>query len=124
MKVKLFVTAFILATAALIFVISAGSRQASPASITNLLYETEASDSAVARDRLIAAQHAARAPDLAAGAWINSDPLKLSALRGRVVLVDFWTFGCYNCRNTLPALKRWDIEYRERGLTILGVHSP
>ena len=64
------------------------------------------------------------APELAPGNWINSEPLKLKSLRGRVVLVDFWTFGCYNCRNTLPALKDWDARYREKGLTIIGVHSP
>jgi thiol-disulfide isomerase/thioredoxin len=40
------------------------------------------------------------------------------------VIVDFWTFGCYNCRNTLPTLKRWDARYREQGLTIIGVHTP
>lgn len=76
------------------------------------------------RDVLIEARDAPRAPALAEGTWINSEPLALAALRGRVVLVDFWTFGCYNCRNTLPALKRWDARYRERGLTIIGVHSP
>jgi peptide-methionine (R)-S-oxide reductase len=45
-------------------------------------------------------------------------------MRGRVVLVDFWTFGCYNCRNTLPTLKKFDAAYREKGLTIVGVHTP
>ena len=64
------------------------------------------------------------APELARGTWINSDPLTLKGLRGRVVLVDFWTFACYNCRNTLPYLKEWDARYREKGLTIIGVHSP
>jgi peptide-methionine (R)-S-oxide reductase len=64
------------------------------------------------------------APEFATGTWINSEPLTLKALRGRVVLVDFWTFGCYNCRNTLPYLKKWDSSYRDRGLTIIGVHSP
>lgn len=64
------------------------------------------------------------APEFAPGAWINSEPLTLKALRGRVVLVDFWTFGCYNCRNTLPSVKKWDAVYREKGLTIVGVHSP
>jgi peptide-methionine (R)-S-oxide reductase len=53
---------------------------------------------------------------------INNTPVE--NLRGRVVLVDFWTFGCYNCRNTLPTLKRFDAEYREKGLTIIGVHTP
>jgi thiol-disulfide isomerase/thioredoxin len=64
------------------------------------------------------------APELAAGDWINSEPLKLKDLRGRVVLIEFWTFGCYNCRNTLPFAKRWDNNYREKGLTVIGVHSP
>jgi len=40
------------------------------------------------------------------------------------VLVEFWTFGCYNCRNTLPSVKEWDAKYGERGLTIVGVHTP
>ena len=67
---------------------------------------------------------AATAPDLASGDWINSEPLKLKDLRGRVVLIEFWTFGCYNCRNTLPFVKSWDDRYREKGLTVIGVHSP
>src|SRR5829696_554911 len=66
----------------------------------------------------------ATAPELASGSWINSEPLKLKDLRGRVVLIDFWTFGCYNCRNTLPFVKSWDDRYRAKGLTIIGVHSP
>lgn len=86
---------------------------------------TTASDAMdIERDVLIPARNAEKAPALSEGAWINSEPLKIENLRGRVVLVDFWTFGCYNCRNTLPALKRWDTRYRERGLTIIGVHSP
>ncbi|HEX3084325.1 MAG TPA: redoxin domain-containing protein [Pyrinomonadaceae bacterium] len=64
------------------------------------------------------------APELAAGDWINSEPLKLNNLRGRVVLVEFWTFGCYNCRNTVPFVKSWDDRYRAKGLTVIGVHSP
>jgi len=50
--------------------------------------------------------------------------LTLKKLRGRVALVEFWTFGCYNCRNTLPYVKRWDEHYRDKGLTVVGVHSP
>src|SRR5215203_6707552 len=64
------------------------------------------------------------APELAAGDWINSEPLKLKGLRGRVVLIEFWTFGCYNCRNTLPYIKGWDDRYRAKGFTVIGVHSP
>jgi len=64
------------------------------------------------------------APEFAAGEWINSEPLKLKDVRGRVVLIEFWTFGCYNCRNTLPSVKAWDARYREKGLIVVGVHSP
>jgi thiol-disulfide isomerase/thioredoxin len=67
---------------------------------------------------------AATAPDLASGEWINSELLKLKDLRGRVVLIEFWTFGCYNCRNTLPFVKDWHDRYQPKGLTIIGVHSP
>ena len=66
----------------------------------------------------------AAAPELAAGDWINSEPLKLKDLRGRVVLIEFWTFGCINCRNTLPFVKNWHDRYRDKGLTVIGVHSP
>jgi len=66
----------------------------------------------------------AAAPELAPGEWINSKPLALNDLRGRVVVIEFWTFGCYNCRNTLPFVKSWDDRYRDKGLTVIGVHSP
>jgi peptide-methionine (R)-S-oxide reductase len=66
----------------------------------------------------------ARAPEFAPGTWINSQPLTLKELHGRVVLIQFWTFGCYNCRNTLPAVKRWYQRYGDQGLTVVGVHSP
>jgi cytochrome c biogenesis protein CcdA/thiol-disulfide isomerase/thioredoxin len=59
--------------------------------------------------------------------WFNTPggrPLTLAALRGRVVLVDFWTYTCINCLRTLPYLKAWDATYRPRGLTIVGVHTP
>jgi cytochrome c biogenesis protein CcdA/thiol-disulfide isomerase/thioredoxin len=56
--------------------------------------------------------------------WLNSKPLTLASLRGRVVLIDFWTYTCINCIRTLPHLTAWDRAYREAGLTIVGVHSP
>jgi thiol-disulfide isomerase/thioredoxin len=56
--------------------------------------------------------------------WFNSAPLTLAQLRGRVVLVDFWTYTCINCIRTLPYLVAWDKAYRDKGLTIVGVHSP
>jgi cytochrome c biogenesis protein CcdA/thiol-disulfide isomerase/thioredoxin len=59
--------------------------------------------------------------------WFNTPgdrPLTLAGLRGRVVLVDFWTYSCINCLRTLPYLKAWDARYRKDGLTIVGVHTP
>src|SRR4051794_13429321 len=66
-----------------------------------------------------------RAPDFTGTQrWFNSRPLSLARLRGRVVLVDFWTYTCINCIRTLPHLEAWDAKYRREGLTIVGVHSP
>jgi thiol-disulfide isomerase/thioredoxin len=56
--------------------------------------------------------------------WINSEPLKIEQLRGKVVLVDFWTYTCINCIRTLPYLKDWDKKYRDKGLVIVGIHTP
>jgi thiol-disulfide isomerase/thioredoxin len=56
--------------------------------------------------------------------WENSRPLSLSSLRGKVVLVDFWTYSCINCQNTFPYLRRWYQAYKDQGLVIVGVHSP
>jgi cytochrome c biogenesis protein CcdA/thiol-disulfide isomerase/thioredoxin len=59
--------------------------------------------------------------------WLNTPggtPLSVSGLRGKVVLVDFWTYSCINCMRTLPHLKAWDSAYRKAGLVIVGVHSP
>lgn len=56
--------------------------------------------------------------------WINSPPLRMGELRGKVVLVDFWTYGCSNCLATLPYVKRWYADYRDKGLVVVGVHSP
>jgi len=78
----------------------------------------------VSVNALVTGSDSLAAPEFATGDWINSEPLTLGSLRGRVVLVEFWTFGCYNCRNTLPSVKDWDTRYRDQGLTIVGVHSP
>ena len=56
--------------------------------------------------------------------WINSEPLKIEQLKGKVVLVDFWTYTCINCIRTLPYIKEWDKKYRDKGLVIVGVHTP
>ncbi len=64
-------------------------------------------------------------PALAGGGkWFNSAPLTREALRGRVVLVDFWTYSCINCQRTLPYVRDWHAKYHDRGLTVIGVHTP
>ena len=57
-------------------------------------------------------------------AWVNSEPLCLSDLRGNVVLVDFWTYTCINCIRTFPYLRQWHARYADDGLVILGIHTP
>jgi thiol-disulfide isomerase/thioredoxin len=75
-----------------------------------------------------AAGRPAPAPELAGGTkWLNTPgeaPLTLAALRGKVVLVEFWTGGCNNCLNTLPYVKRWFARYQGQGFVVVGVHSP
>jgi len=56
--------------------------------------------------------------------WFNSEPLTRAGLRGKVVLVDFWTYSCINCLRTLPYLRGWADKYRDAGLVVLGVHTP
>ena len=56
--------------------------------------------------------------------WINTSPLTASALKGKVVLVDFWTFECGNCLNALPHIQALEAKYRDKGLVVIGVHSP
>ncbi|WP_245287961.1 thioredoxin family protein [Bradyrhizobium sp. Ec3.3] len=56
--------------------------------------------------------------------WFNSKPLSLADLRGKVVLVDFWTYGCVNCVNTLPHVTELYAKYRDKGLVVVGVHTP
>src|SRR5438270_2567759 len=69
-----------------------------------------------------------RAPDFAhISDWLNTPgdrPLSLASLRGKVVLIDFWTYSCINCLRTLPHLEAWDRAYRKDGLVIVGVHTP
>ena len=56
--------------------------------------------------------------------WLNSPPLDAQALKGKVVLVDFWTYSCINCLRTLPYVKAWAEKYRDQGLVVIGVHAP
>ncbi|MEI9902874.1 MAG: cytochrome c biogenesis protein/redoxin [Asticcacaulis sp.] len=64
-------------------------------------------------------------PDLGgATGWLNSAPLTPQALRGKVVLVDFWTYSCINCLRSVPYVRAWDQAYRGQGLVVIGVHTP
>src|SRR5205807_1696037 len=66
-----------------------------------------------------------KAPPLSpSGQWFNSEPLTIQQLRGKVVLLDFWTYSCINCLRTLPHLESWYRDYHSDGLVILGVHTP
>lgn len=58
------------------------------------------------------------------GKWFNSQPMTLSSLKGKVVIIDFWTYTCINCQRTLPYLKNWWKKYKDDGLVIIGVHAP
>ena len=64
------------------------------------------------------------APELQNETWLNSAPLTLAELRGKVVIVEFWTFDCINCRNVIPYVRAWHEKYQADGLVIIGVHTP
>lgn len=64
------------------------------------------------------------APPLTGDSWVNSEPLTLEALRGKVVLVEFWTFACWNCKNVEPYVKDWHARYADDGLVVIAVHTP
>lgn len=65
------------------------------------------------------------APEIISGGkWFNSSGLKLADLRGKVVLLDFWTYTCINCQRTLPYIQNWWMKYKDKGLVVIGIHSP
>lgn len=65
-----------------------------------------------------------QAPEIVSPTWLNSEPLTLGELHGKVVMVEFWTFGCWNCRNIEPYVKAWHEKYAKQGLVVIAVHSP
>jgi cytochrome c biogenesis protein CcdA/thiol-disulfide isomerase/thioredoxin len=73
---------------------------------------------------VVVAETSVMPPISGATQWFNSTPLSGEMLRGKVVLVDFWTYSCINCLRTLPYLKAWHEKYRDQGLVIIGVHAP
>ena len=75
-------------------------------------------------DTLLESNYLTAPEFISGGAWINSDPLTLQSLRGKVVLIDFWTYTCINCIRTLPYTKAWWEKYKDKGFVLIGVHTP
>ena len=110
------------------------SPPAAPMNAVSSVESSLSSDSHVGRFLQVQAREAPPRLDLPsegampplAGAveWLNSPPLGAEELRGKVVLIDFWTFGCINCRNALPYVREWNRKYKNQGLVVIGVHSP
>lgn len=94
---------------------NAQARVATPstAATTTIAKESKSAEASLAAPELVGISD-----------WINSEPLKLADLKGKVVLVDFWTYTCINCIRTLPYLTMWHDKYGDKGLVIIGVHSP
>ena len=81
---------------------------------------TQAARGGAVRQPLAAPEFTHTSPD----EWLNSVPIKLADLRGKVVLVDFWTFDCWNCYRSFPWLKAMESRLTDKGLQVIGVHSP
>ncbi len=64
------------------------------------------------------------APAIESQQWLNTPALNAQALNDKVVLVEFWTFGCWNCRNVEPYVKQWHNRFKDQGLVVIGVHTP
>ena len=93
--------------------------------VTGLLTLGRGADDAKAGTRATLTNTHAAAPNfVGVKAWLNSGPLDIADLRGKVVLVDFWTYGCYNCVNTLPHVTRLYDTYKDKGFIVVGVHTP
>ena len=95
--------------------------------VVERLANPESADERDLLARAAAIRAEATTPDLTGlVGWLNGEPTTIARelAKGNVVLIDFWTFGCYNCQNTLPYLTAWDEKYRKHGLVILGVHRP
>jgi thiol-disulfide isomerase/thioredoxin len=94
-------------------------------SVASLSTTVQAEERAVQSPRVEVAQSSAQAPDFKGiSNWLNSSPLSMQDLRGKVVMVNFWTYGCYNCVNTLPYVTKLHAKYKDKGLVIVGVHTP
>lgn len=85
---------------------------------------TETGPTAAQAQLLASLKNQGMPPELSNEVWLNSPPLKLADLHGKVVIVEFWTFGCINCKHVVPTLRQWHQTYQDEGLVIIGVHTP
>ncbi|MBN3725755.1 cytochrome c biogenesis protein DipZ [Burkholderia sp. Ac-20379] len=100
-------------------------RAANPNAMMSAATSAARHDAAMLRVSAPALPVEGEAPSLAgATQWLNSPPLTNASLRGKVVLVDFWTYSCINCLRTLPYVKAWARKYKNDGLVVIGVHAP
>lgn len=112
---------YILTGALILFVVLGGLYIQSSSSGQTLLDDIKN----VRGPKSVTLQSQGKAPEFAGiSTWLNSKPLTMESLRGKVVLVDFWTYSCINCIRTLPYITKLDEEYRDKGLVIVGVHTP
>ncbi len=114
-------------------VAACGEERVPPVGFESLEETESAAEVAVAEEREPTAvptpigrdRNAKLAPELAGiNSWINSEPFTLASQRGKVVLIDFWTYTCINCIRTFPFLRQWHDKYADQGLVIVGVHAP
>lgn len=83
------------------------------------------SSTEISKKPKLALEDLGAAPELENDVWLNVDkPIRISELRGNVILLDFWTFGCINCQRVIPSLRGWHERYGEKGLVVIGVHYP
>lgn len=129
--------AFLIACSAIALSAGCSRSDAPPVPMTSPTNFTASDDGSAVQEETMSAQTDARvqparvdksqfrrAAEIASDTWLNTPPLAWDSLRGKVVVVDFWTFACYNCKNTLPYKKAWYDKYAARGLVVLGVHTP
>jgi cytochrome c biogenesis protein CcdA/thiol-disulfide isomerase/thioredoxin len=92
--------------------------------VTHSMRETEAKQNAMGQLVLPVEGTLPPLESLGIGPWFNSKPLTSADLKGKVVVIDFWTYSCINCLRSIPYVKAWDAQYRKDGLVVIGVHAP
>ncbi|MCQ4444847.1 cytochrome c biogenesis protein/redoxin [Enterobacter cloacae] len=92
---------------------------------TSLLNLAKPATTPVKLQPVVMVEPSSMLPSLSGGTgWINSDSVTSESLRGKVVLIDFWTWDCINCQHTLPHVRDWATKYQSQGLVVIGVHTP